>query len=237
MLTMDDSLNPLGNQNPLSPDQNPFEDPFLDALERGIENPPGFTDPLLESDGLFMDDLAKQLDAVEAGIENRPPKAAEPEPEVPTGEETNGEQTVPGVEPDVDPDAFTPDTDESSETVPEDEESESLPDAGHRYDPLIHPRSGVSSRPPRQQYGDGWRQAGHAPIRRSRPGGRAVGPARSALRYCPDSRELVDTDGCGSCEKYQHWPEGTDEEPRECWYDWQAMPHTEHSETDSGEEP
>jgi hypothetical protein len=31
----------------------------------------------------------------------------------------------------------------------------------------------------------------------------------------------VDLEQCESCEKYRHWPEGTDEEPRECWYDWQ----------------
>jgi len=233
---MDDHLNRLENQNPLGPEQNPFEDPFLDGLERSIENPPGFTDPLIESDAPLMDNLAKQLDAVEAGIENPSPNTPGPRPDVPTAEEATGDEIMPGVESDIGPDAFTPDTDESSETTPEGGESERLPDADLPYDPLIHPKSGISSRPPHPKYGDGWRQSGHGPVRRSRPGGRAIGPARSALRHCPDSRELVDTDNCGSCEKYRHWPEGTAEEPRECWYDWQAMPQIEHNKTESNEE-
>ena len=232
---MDAPLNPLGNQDPLGPEQNPFEDPFLDAIERSIENLPGFTDPLIESDGLFTDDLAQQLDAVEASIENPSPDTPEPKPEIPTIEEAAGEEIMPGVESDIGPDAFTPDTDESCETMPEGGESEGVPDGGLPYNPLIRPRSGISSRPPRQGYGDGWRQEGHGPVRRSRPGGRAVGPAKSTPRHCPDSRELVDTDNCGSCEKYRHWPEGTAEEPRECLYDWQAMPHIEHDKTDDAE--
>jgi hypothetical protein len=46
---------------------------MLDALEQSIQNPPGFVDPLIEQDGLFMDDVAKRLDQVEANIENASP--------------------------------------------------------------------------------------------------------------------------------------------------------------------
>ena len=41
-------------------------------------------------------------------------------------------------------------------------------------------------------------------------------------RYCPATHELIDLEDCQSCEKYRHWPAHTDEEPSECWYDWQV---------------
>jgi hypothetical protein len=69
---MEDSLIPLENQNPLN-NTNPMEDPLLDALEHSIVNPLGFTDPLVVNENPLMDDLAIQLDAIEAGIENSPP--------------------------------------------------------------------------------------------------------------------------------------------------------------------
>lgn len=50
---------------------------MLDDLERSIENPPVFVDTLV-GDDQFMDGLAKQLDQVEASIENNPPLLPEP---------------------------------------------------------------------------------------------------------------------------------------------------------------
>lgn len=69
---MHDLFNPMQNQDPLDSQGLP-DDPLLDALERSIENPPGFVDPLAENDESLMDDIAKQLDIVEAGTESTPP--------------------------------------------------------------------------------------------------------------------------------------------------------------------
>jgi len=69
---MEQPPNPLDNQDPL-------DDAMLDALERSIENPPGFADPLAKHDEQFMGDLAQQLDKLEASIENTPLLSPEPE--------------------------------------------------------------------------------------------------------------------------------------------------------------
>ncbi|MBN2137562.1 MAG: hypothetical protein JW720_07140 [Sedimentisphaerales bacterium] len=45
-----------------------------------------------------------------------------------------------------------------------------------------------------------------------------------STRFCPDISELVAKENCEYCDKYRHWPEGTDDEPKECWYDWEAAP-------------
>jgi len=52
-------------------------------------------------------------------------------------------------------------------------------------------------------------------------------------RFCPESHGLIDKKKCESCEKYRHWPQGADEEARECWYDWQAKPSHDESKEDA----
>jgi len=49
-----------------------------------------------------------------------------------------------------------------------------------------------------------------------------MGSASRTTRYCPEEHDLVDLGECTSCPKYRHWPEGTSEEPRECWHDWEV---------------
>jgi hypothetical protein len=96
---MQDPLNPLDNLDPLN-NTNPMSDPLLDALENSIINPPDFLDPIAERDDVLMDDLARQLDQVEAGIENTPRIA--PDPDVfddnddPVGSETSAMPEVLG---------------------------------------------------------------------------------------------------------------------------------------------
>jgi len=78
---MENPLNPLGSQDPLdNQGQGPLDDPLLDAFEHNIEKPPGLTDPLVEheQDQQSMDDLAHQLEALEASIENALPVSPEP---------------------------------------------------------------------------------------------------------------------------------------------------------------
>ncbi|MCP4261029.1 MAG: hypothetical protein GY774_26485 [Planctomycetes bacterium] len=52
------------------------------------------------------------------------------------------------------------------------------------------------------------------------------------MRICPENHESINEQKCQSCEKYRRWPEGTDEEPQECWYDWQTQPLHDESEKD-----
>ena len=60
-------VNPMEKQGPLN--QKPEDDQMLDELEHSIKNPPGFVEPLAVQDEPFMEDLAKQLDKIEASIE------------------------------------------------------------------------------------------------------------------------------------------------------------------------
>jgi len=204
---MEQPPNPLDNQDPL-------DDPMLDALERSIENPPGFVDPLAEHGEQLMDDLAKQLDKLEASIENTPLLFPEPETAM-DGDElslvadestSEASSSLEGQEP--------PETTKDQTSPLPDLQDPSASTAHHRR-PLRKPphRGGGSSR----------RKRGFLFKRRiPRLSGRTVPGRNRNIRFCSESRERIDEKKCKSCEKYRHWPEGTKEEPRECWYDWQA---------------
>lgn len=62
------------------------------------------------------------------------------------------------------------------------------------------------------------------PISQRAPGKAGPVISRRNTRYCPESHEVIDREQCKNCEKFRYWPEGTKEEPRECWHDWQARP-------------
>jgi hypothetical protein len=213
---MEDPLKPPENQNPLDSDE-PLVDPLAGASERSIRNPPGFTDPLTERDEVFMDDLAKQLDQLEASIENASPKR--PESEVakkrkkPDSQEDTSITPLPATE--------TWGTFDTSPPLPQEGSAHTPPP----NPPLLKPplKGGGSIRPRRS-----------LPPKVHFPGRPIVG-ASSNLRYCPESLELIDKQKCESCEKYRHWPEGTNEEPRECWYDWQMEEPGDETDDDSDE--
>jgi len=220
---MEQPPNPLDNQDPL-------DDPMLDALERSIENPPGFVDPLVEygQNEQLTDDLAKQLDQVEAGIENTPLMKRKPD--------------------------LVRDSDKEDE-----EEDEKRPPPSETYEPPRMkeevwgtfessppiPQEGSARTPPPNPPMQTFLHGGRTGIREGRGpqvtryiGGR---PGRirggiSKLRFCPESREAVDEEKCESCEKYRHWPTSTKDEPRECWYNWQAKQNLGESDDDSDAE-
>jgi len=231
---MEDPLNPLENQNPLD-NTNPMDDPLLDALEHSIENPPGFVDPLAERDGLLMDDLAKQLDAVEAGIENTLSMPPEPGPRE-AGVDKDGEESdVQGEEP-VTPEVAGPtENEESSEATIKQygrfQGSPPRPQEGSAHTPPPNP---PESHKLHRSSGRAGRRKGLPRWRRTRGTGGLV-ISRQNTRYCPDSKEIIYEQKCESCEKYRHWPEGTNDEPRECWYDWQAKPPGDEFDDDSDE--
>lgn len=213
---MENPLNPLESQGPLE-NQNPLGDPLLDALERSIENPPGFTDPLAGPDEPFVDDLARQLDQVEANVEKTPAISRNPGI-IPEGvdPETQDSGSIDSEAPassDISEDPGT--TEEMWGTF---QSTPPLPQEGSAHMPLPNP---PLRKPPRKG-------GGNIRPRQKLPRHFIVSPRRrifgtsSNLRFCPESREAVNTEECQKCEKYRHWPEGTDEEPRECWYDWQA---------------
>lgn len=70
----------MGNPCDLPDKTDPFDDPTMDALERGIEHPSGFEDPLAEHDQPLMDDIGRALDALEASIEGTVIRPTEPIP-------------------------------------------------------------------------------------------------------------------------------------------------------------
>ena len=214
---MEEPPNPLDSQEPL-------DDPLLDALERSIENPPGFVDPLAEHGEQFMDDLAQQLDKLEASIENTPLLSPEPEavmggdePGVVADESTSEESSlVEGHE--------LPETTDDQTSPPHDLEDPSASTARPKRPRLKPPRRGGSSS--RRKRGLSFKR------RIPRLSGRTVPGRNWNIRFCPESHERIDEKKCKSCEKYRHWPQGTKEEPRECWYDWQTKPPPDESEED-----
>jgi len=212
-----DPLNALGLPGAV-PDPLSLGDPMLDALEQSIQNPPGFVDPLIEQDGLFMDDVARRLDQVEANIEN-----ASPVPLLP-GDQAGG---VPIIEDEELP-ATQLSPAEDGARLPEAEEADELqnipPQNSQR---TVTPRPGSSRKPPfTLRSGDGGHGGHREPFPRTTFAGGRLTKARGggSARACPDTNESVNKEYCQCCEKYRHWPDGTDEEPKECWHDWMAAP-------------
>lgn len=230
---MENPLNPLGSQDPLdNQGRGPLDDPLLDAFEHNIEKPPGLTDPLVEheQDQQSMDDLAHQLEALEASIENALPVPPEPrgpgdidEPSGPADDSATPDVTS------VEDDSDT--TDAKGDTGGSFQNSLPLPPQGlSRTLPPNPPLSRILNR------GSGRAGRSRMPIHRGLGRGPWRRVARLDLRTCPESREVIAKERCEDCEKYRHWPEGTTEEPRECWYDWQARARAEEGDDDSGEE-
>jgi hypothetical protein len=202
-----------------------MSDPLLDSIENSITNPPDFVDPIAERDDLLMDDLARQLEQVESSIENTPRIA--PAPDVfddnddPVGSET----------PAVPEDFGTPEIEEVLDggTLSSSEQS-AAPDSS-----ISSTRSGqLIPKPPLCRSGGSRGRGGH-PFRRHGSGRHGSIGARAGhnMRICPENQESIDEQKCQSCEKYRHWPEGTDEELRECWYDWQLKPPSVNSDGDN----
>jgi len=219
---MENPLNNPENQIPLDK-QSPLEDPLLDAFEQSIENPPGFGDPLVE-DNQFMDGLAKQLEQVEASIENSPSLLPEP---ISTGHEgdLNAQNDELETEPLPEEQGPVETTNDSEDTIqnPLSSDSQDSDVDEHKIfkQPLPKPkRGGAGLRR--------WKLIFQRPTTRRTCG--LISGKSSQPRFCPESRKLIDEQKCQSCEKYRHWPEGTDEEPRQCWYDWQANPRAKESD-------
>ena len=222
---MDEPLIPPEDLEPEN-EQSPFEDPLLDAFERSIENPHGFVDPMTEHDQA-IDELAGQLEAVENSIEGTQPPVPEPVMESEMDDPLLQDSELAEPESSVDDEDPTDGTDEEKEQLPEDPAPNKSDDnvlrGGSFLDPLLQkPRAGEG------RTGPGIRP----PVRKSP--GRATGAGRLSKRLCPETHELIDEQKCQSCDKYRHWPDGTDEEPRECWYDWQARASDDEQDSQEG---
>jgi hypothetical protein len=229
---MPDSFNPIENEGSLG-NPDPLDDPMLNALEKSLENPPSFIDSLIENDEPFMDDLARQLGAVEACIENAPPVPPESRPREPGGDRDGNEPDVQGNEP------------ITSEAVPISDDDGSPEVAEHLWGQSDGPPPHLqesSSRTPQPNPPDSRmlkRGSGRSGSKKGPPSLRRIRGktglfiSKQKTRYCPESREVIYIDRCDDCEKHRHWPEGTNEEPKECWYDWQAQSLNDDSKNDS----
>jgi hypothetical protein len=211
-------MNPLENQDPLN-DTNPRGDPLLNALEHSTEYPTGFMDPWTKYDYTFMDDIGKQLQNLEASIDNSLPVF-----EIPDLGKNDNKGNVQNVNFDILEPSLPPGDIKPSETINDLRsviQNPSSPVPQGSYNSTL----GENQSLPRLRHGGGGcgRKKQGLPFKRNtvRQSARTNARVSCDLRYCVDSYELVDKETCESCEKYHHWPEGTDEEPRECWYAWQ----------------
>jgi len=94
----------------------------------------------------------------------------------------------------------------------------------------------ISKQPPRQDGTNRGKTGFPARIQGSRSRGRTGASISRTTRFCPESHEIINEQSCESCEKYRHWPEGTDEKPKECWYDWQDRQSFDECEDDNEQE-
>ena len=206
---MPDPLNPLNSPDPL-------DDPMLDAVERSIENPPGFEDPLAERDDIFMDGLGKQLCALEDNVENSPsmvpmaPPAGGPPVDLSAYRLPN-EETDPLTNDNATPAATHEEFGTFASRPP-------LPEDGlTRTPPPNPPESRMLNRG-----GGAARRKKRLPVQRDARSRKGPTMIRPNDHYCLETHEIINSHLCEDCEKLRHWPEGSTEDPRECWYDWQA---------------
>ncbi|MBN2139001.1 MAG: hypothetical protein JW720_14425 [Sedimentisphaerales bacterium] len=214
-----DPLNPLGIPG-IVPDPLQLGDPMLDAVEQSIQNPPGFADPFLEQDGPFMDDVAKRLDHVEASIENASPILPLQSEQIGAGPVMDNECIS----------ARTELSEDESKTPEAEEEGKSRDAPQQQPQRAIPLRPGLDREPPfTLRSGDGGHGGHREPSARTASAAGRFTKTRgtSGTRFCPDTNYSVDKEDCRCCDKYRHWPEGAEEEPRECWHDWMATPKLE----------
>jgi hypothetical protein len=226
-----DPLNPLGLPGS-APDPLQLGEPMLDALEQSIVNPPVFADPLLEQDRPFIDDVAKRLDQIEASIEPRPLPLPLPSEQIggatPVIDQEGHASAQPGGS--EEEEAKTPEAEE------EDQLREIRPPDSQKAVPL---RPELSREPPfALRSGDGGHGGHREPSARTASAGGRFTKTRGAsgTRFCPDTSYSVDKKDCQDCDKYRHWPEGTEKEPRECWHDWTATPKLDRRRDEVEEE-
>ena len=206
---MEDVPDPLGPLDPL-------DDPMLDALERSIEQSPGPADPLGLDDAAFVDPVGRMLDALEADVQG--PPLVPGSGMIDDGDEADAFDALPGDALELEAEAL--DVHVPGSAIPGDEPGQERPPVG-----VSGPRSLSGSQQVTRRRGDrGAGRGGRGSPPRYRPSGgsrRTTPRIWSPIRFCQDIKETVDEGACLKCDKYRHWPEGTPEEPRQCWYEWQ----------------
>ena len=224
---MQDPLNPLENQVPL-------DDHMLDALEHTTEYPTGFMDPWAKYDYMLMDDIGRQLQNLEASIDNSLPVF-----DIPDMGKNDNKVNIQNDNVDILEPSMPPDNLKHSETVNDLRSVFQTPTPPVPQDSSNSTFSRNLSPPKSRHRGGGCgRKKQGSPFEKNiaRQSRRTNAGISSDLRYCLESHELVDKETCESCEKYRHWPEGTNEEPRECWHDWQLTQFRSSDESDDSDE-
>ena len=214
---MTDSLNSMAPLD-LPPEPDPLDDPLLAALESSIVNPPSLAEPLFPlqeiQDTELIDEGAARLGQLETQIEAN--STRRPLPDIlPSQQDPAG--LVDGL---LDSQAaFLPDLSVGPQAITD---GNGVPPGPPLLTPYDRPRGGS-------------RRRGRPPARRSGVGrsGRTLRRTDTERRYCGDRRDVVPLEICEACDKYRHWPEGTNNEPRDCWHDWQQRRSPEE-ELDEG---
>ncbi|MGD0784362.1 MAG: hypothetical protein ABR969_00910 [Sedimentisphaerales bacterium] len=202
--------------NPINPPNNQIlqDDYMLDALERSIEKTIVPPDLLMVNPNFLIDDVGRQLDRVEARIENMPL--------IPSDISIIDNSTIPMQAHDM----FELELPSANiNTQLQTPKNNSMSDSQNS-----------PAKPPQQNESRTGRHI--QPFKGYKPlsGGRTNAQSSIGLRHCSENNELIDREICESCKKYRHWPDGTDEEPRECWHDWQLTQFYNKDETEDGNE-
>jgi hypothetical protein len=214
-----------------SGDPQHFGDPMLDALEHSIENPHGVMDPLKFTDPRLIDSVARNLDAVEASVEGLLPRDFLDQLRSPVQPPTE----------EPEPPAVIPSQNDIPVHPPKDRRPPLLPNDPNLEQPPARPLPAVPPTPARLRGGGGGKSrrplAVMNPQRRNLPR-----PAnRNDEAFCFETQSEVLLETCWSCEKFRHWPDGTQEEPRMCWHLWRRIEEIESAsrkhDADTDEEP
>lgn len=222
-------VDPLNPADPPTPPDGPdsMDDPLLDALERSIEQPSGFSDSLVQNPEPAMDDLACQLSQLEDSIEKAPvvPPGVGGMPgmlnESPDPNELPGTEMLPLEESEEGFLGLEGRLEDSNDALKTSQGDLTSSDPEVRSPRVCRSRSSAKSGPRGSGRSNRSRPGLRSRIGGSRPRGRTMIRLARDSRICPDNHELVPKEACRSCDKHRHWPEGTDEEPEECWHDWQ----------------
>jgi hypothetical protein len=204
---------------------------MLDAVERSIETPAAFQDPLVQQPLPPIDGVGRMLGALEASIEYPLATALDAriaqellQPSLPVDDV--GQDDLLAAAEEVGAKAKVPDPVSERTAAPQ-----ALPEGPSRQVPQPAPRDlSAGHRVGASRGSSEPRHSGYSPR------GRAGTGATSNHLYCPESRESVDPQECKSCDKYRRWPEGTQEEPMECWHDWETRRALREAEEDLREE-
>jgi hypothetical protein len=214
-----------------SGDPQRFGNPMLDALEHSIENPHGVMDPLKFVDPSLIDSVARNLDAVEASVEGTLP--------MDFLDQLRSPVQPPKEEPE--PPAVIPSPGDVPVHRPMDRRPPLLPNDPNLEQPPARPLPVAPPAMARLRGGGGGKSRRPLAVMNHKLRNSLRPANRCEERFCFDTDSVVLLETCWSCDKFRHWPDGTQQEPRMCWHLWRRIEEIESAsrkrEADTDEEP